>query len=180
LEFDNDNSSLNKKNSNIYFLIKNYSENLDIINREFENLNLNSKIVISLNKKIFDYALKSKGRLDIYAKAHFIVNLINALEKIIPNMKSNLKNLEILYDFETMEKDLLQTILMGEAEKFTKIKLDLLIEKFSKNLIARNNETNTMKDLKKLLILHQNIDDQESIKLLENILVKLMGHPEVN
>jgi hypothetical protein len=88
--------------------------------------------------------------------------------------------LEILYDFETMEKDLLQTILMGEAEKFTKIKLDLLIEKFSKNLIARNNETNTMKDLKKLLILHQNIDDQESIKLLENILVKLMGHPEVN
>lgn len=179
VEFKQESNLTNEKNPTILFVIKE-TNNSNGNNTELENLSLDNKIKITLNSKVINYALKSNGRLDIYAKAHFILSLIDALEKKNCNIRANLKNLEILKDFETMEKDLLGIISIGEAEKFTKTKSDALIENLVENLIARNNETKIIRDLKKLLVLYQNINDQESLKFLENILVKLMGHPEVN
>jgi hypothetical protein len=178
LEFNQENNLTSDKNASILFLIKD-ANNPNNINSSLENLSLENTLKITLNSKLLNYAIKSNGRLDIYAKAHFFLSLFSALENKNANLRSKLKNLEVLKDFETMEKDLLNTISMGEAEKFTKSKFDALIEKLVENLIARNNETKIIRDLKKLLVLYQNINDQESLKYVENILVKLMGHPEV-
>ena len=179
LEYNRETNLTSEKNNKILFLIGDVN-NSNNANLALENLSLGNKMKITLNSKLINYAIKSNGRLDIYAKAHVFLSIFSALENRVTNFRSNLKNLEILKDFETMEKDLLGIISVGEAEKFTKTKSDALIEKLVENLIARNNETKIIRDLKKLLILFQNINDQESLKYLENILVKLMGHPEVN
>lgn len=180
LQFNNENELTSEKNSNILFVLRNTNSYTDNNIIEVENLSIDDKLSINLDKKLIDYALKSNGRLDIYAKAHFILNLISALDKKTNgDLKLKLNNLEILKYFETMEKDLLGIISMGESEKFTKNKFDNLIENFVENLIARNYELKTIKDLKKMIVLYQNINDQQSLKLLENLLIKLMGHPEV-
>lgn len=178
LEFNEEINLTSDKNTSILFLITSANNPNNIIS-SLENLSLENKLKINLNSKLLNYASKSNGRFDIYAKAHFFLSLFSALENKNVNLRTKLKNLEVLKEFETMEKDLLNTISMGEAEKFTKSKFDALIEKLVENLIARNNETKIIRDLKKLLVLYQNINDQESLKYVENILVKLMGHPEV-
>jgi len=178
LEFNNEINFTSYKNSSIIFLIKDDNKS-NSMNSALENLSLENKLQITLNSNILNYSIKSNGRLDIYAKAHFVFSLFSALENKKANFRSNLKNLEVLKDFETMEKDLLGIISKGKAEKFNKTKLNSLIEKLAENLIARNNDTKIIRDLKSLLVLYQNINDQESLKYVENLLVKLMGHPEV-
>jgi len=180
LQFNNENELTSEKNSNILFLLRDTNINTDDNLIELENLSIDDKLTINLDKKLIKYALNSNGRLDIYAKAHFFLNIISALDKKTNgDLKHKLNNLEILKYFETMEKDLFGIISMGESQKFTKNKFDNLIENFVENLMARNYETKTIKELKKMIVLFQNINDQQSLKLLENLLIKLMGHPEV-
>lgn len=155
----------------------NYSREADFQNKNSSNEEKFLHVV--LNKKLIKYAMNSNGRLDIYAKAHIVNRLFNALDLKFPQIKNSITNLEILADFTTMEKDLLNILALGENEKFTQKKFDSLIEKFVDDMVARNFDMKIIKELKKMLVLYQNINDQESIKLMESLLVKLMGHPEV-
>lgn len=176
LDFQNEK---NQNSANINIIIENPVLNNEEVTK-WDSLNLTNSLNVFLNKKLIDYARKSNGRLDIYAKAHVFNRVILTLTKKIPNIKDNLKKTQIFNDFEVMEKDLVNTIKIGEGERLINEKFVKFIEKFAQDIIERKNDTKSMKDLKKLLILYQNINDETSIKLLENLLVKLMGHPDVN
>lgn len=124
---------------------------------------------IHLSKKILHYGLVTNGRLDIYIQAHFLKSFLQSIKKesVYP---------EFFESLSTMESDLFGIIQAGEAEKLTEKKYLELVEIF-----VRHGEkiTNSLKTMKKLLAIFQNLNDNESIKILERLLVQLLGHPEV-
>lgn len=84
----------------------------------------------------------------------------------------------MLKNFKKMEEMILHVILQAEKEKFTQEKYNQFIEKIANGIKTRNFDNKIIKELKTLLSLYQNTNDEKSLKFMENILIKLIGHPD--
>ena len=122
-----------------------------------------------LNKKLLTLGEKGLGRLDIYVKAHIIKSIILYLG--IDELAAFTQN------FKTMEDDLIKVSETAEKEKFTMEKYKDMVNLFA-NGEKKDEWYQTLVQLKKLLIVFQNVNDQESIDNLERLYIQLLGHFE--
>jgi starch synthase len=122
-----------------------------------------------LNENLVKLGEKGKGRLDIYVKAHIIKSIILFLG--ISELTAFITN------FQTMEDDLLKVAETAEKEKFTMEKYNNMVILFS-NGEKRDEWYKILPQLKKLLIVFQNVNDKESIENLERLYIQLLGHFE--
>ena len=120
-----------------------------------------------LNKKLLTLGQKGYGRLDIYVKAHIIKSIILFLE--IPELAAFTQN------FQTMEDDLIKVSETAQQQKFTMEKYKRMVDFFA-NGEKKNEWDQTLLQLRKLLIVFQNVNDQESISNLERLYIQLLGH----
>ena len=126
---------------------------------------------ISINKKLFETGLKTLGRLDIYIKSIIfkqIINIhLNSLEKVLPK--------EFLSSLNTMEKDINRILSAAESQAMN-------VEKYSKllNIFVDDNtmKREQIKDLRKLFIVYQNVNDEVSLKFCEKLFIQMLGHRE--
>ena len=128
-----------------------------------------SKGKFVLNKKLLTLGQKGLGRLDIYVKAHIIKSIILYLG--IDELAAFTQN------FKVMEDDLIKVSETAEKQKFTMEKYKEMVELFS-NGEKKDEWYQTLLQLKKSLVLFQNVNDQESICNLERLYVQLLGHFE--
>ena len=122
-----------------------------------------------LNKKLLTLGQKGLGRLDIYVKAHIIKSIILYLG--IDELAAFTQN------FKIMEDDLIKVSETAEQQKFTMEKYNEMVNLFS-NGEKKDEWYQTLLQLKKALVLFQNVNDQESISNLERLYVQLLGHFE--
>jgi len=127
--------------------------------------------ILQINRKLFLYGLKTIGRLDIYVKCHFLKQLLslhsNTLGKVVPK--------EFIESLNTMEKDIYRTITTAETTPFTEEKYMRYLEIFvDKNKKKRD----VVKEIKKLFIVYQNVNEEVSLKLCEKLFIQLLGHEE--
>ena len=120
-----------------------------------------------LNKKLLSLGQKGYGRLDIYVKAHIIKSIILFLG--IPELAAFTQN------FQTMEDDLIKVSDTAEKEKFTCDKYKRMVDLFA-NGEKKDDWDKVLLQLRKLLIVFQNVNDQQSIDNLERLFVQLLGH----
>lgn len=160
----------NEDKEKIYFFLMDQNES-----NSFQEEKENSCINIFLSKNFITKTSKVNGRLDIYARAHLINNF--------PGLKNskNSKNSEpeIFKIFKKMEETIFEYINLAEKEKFTKEIFDDYINKIGEGIKNRNYNNNILSNLKKSLKLFQNVNDEKSLKFMEEILIKLMGHPDI-
>ena len=128
-----------------------------------------SKGKFVLNKKLLTLGQKGLGRLDIYVKAHIIKSIILYLG--IDELAAFTQN------FKVMEDDLIKVSETAEQQKFTMEKYNEMVNLFS-NGEKKDEWYQTLLQLKKALVLFQNVNDQESISNLERLYVQLLGHFE--
>ena len=126
-----------------------------------------SKGKLVLNKKLLILGQKGFGRLDIYVKAHIIKSIILFLG--IDELAAFTQN------FKTMEDDLIKVSETAQQQKFTMEKYNEMVNFFS-NGEKKNEWDQTLLQLKKALVLFQNVNDQESISNLERLYIQLLGH----
>ena len=127
----------------------------------------NGKFV--LNENLIKIGENGKGRLDIYVKAHIIKNIILFLG--ISELSAFTTN------FQTMEDDLLKVVETAQKEKFTLDKYNEMVTLFA-NGERKDEWMKVLSQLKKLLIVFQNVNDLESIDNLERLYIQLLGHFE--
>ena len=120
-----------------------------------------------LNENLVKLGEKAKGRLDIYVKAHIIKSIILFLG--ISELSAYTTN------FQTMEDDLLKVFDTANKEKFTIEKYNDMVNVFA-NGEKREDWYKILPQLKKLLIIFQNVNDNESIDNLERLFIQLLGH----
>lgn len=126
-----------------------------------------SKGNFELNKTMLDLGKDSRGRLDIYIKAHIAKNIIlfsgfeqfNAYSKI----------------YGRMEDDLTKIYQTGTNERFTQKEYEECVELFV-NGEKRDDWYTRISHYIKMLSIYQNINDTESIARLERLFVQLLGH----
>ena len=176
-----------------YLLADNESKHynyIDIAKKSFSNLRISeedtniSKVPIVLQniiskkstdlqikKLILDLGFNSHGRLDVYMKIHIMKAIIIYLndEDILPYIQI----------FQQMEDDLLKLYNNAVKEKLTKKKYDEYVDIFT-NLNMRDKWKDHLIHCRKLIGMFQNINDIDSLNILEKLLIQLLGHFERN
>ena len=138
------------------------------LTEDFNNIN-NKEKNLKFSKKLFFYSLNSEGKLDIYLKAHI-------LKQILIFLKFESLNASFFETLKIMEKDILDLITIGETERLTEEKYLNYVEIFVKE---PQKIDYSLKHLKKILNIFQNLGDTKSIKLLEKLFIQLLGHSQV-
>jgi hypothetical protein len=140
---------------------------IQLIDKESRDQNQN----LQINRKLFLFGLKTLGRLDIYVKCHILKQLLsiqsNSLGKVVTK--------EFIESINTMEKDIYRIITTAETTPFTEEKymryVEILVDKNKK-------KRDVVKEIKKLFIVYQNVNDELSLKLCEKLFIQLLGHEE--
>ena len=124
---------------------------------------------LQIKKLIIDLGIQSHGRLDVYVKIHIMKAIIIFLndEDILPYIQI----------FEQMEDDLLKLYKNSVKEKLNKKKYDEYVDIFT-NLEMRNKWKEHLTHFRKLIGMFQNVNDLESLNILETLLIQLLGHFE--
>ena len=122
---------------------------------------------ILIKKKIIELGLESHGRLDIYAKIHILKSLISYINN--PNLLPYSKG------FQNIENDLIKLYNKSQKDKFTEEKYEQAVKLFA-NGEKRDLWTDEITKYKKSLGCFQNVNDLESIKILEKLFIQLLGH----
>ena len=182
---------LNSLKESYYLLADNESKHYnykDIAKKSFPNLRISeedtniSKVPIVLQnvisqkssdlqirKLILDLGFQSHGRLDVYMKIHIMKAIIIYLndEDILPYIQI----------FQQMEDDLLKLYNNSIKEKLDKKKYNEYVELFT-NLNMRDKWKEHLIHCRKLIGMYQNVNDLESLDILERLLIQLLGHFE--
>ena len=182
---------LNSLKESYYLLADNESKHfnyIDMAKKAFSNLRISeedtniSKVPIVLQKEIskkstdlqikkliLDLGFKSHGRLDVYMKIHIMKAIIIYLndEDILPYIQI----------FQQMEDDLLKLYNNSVKEKLNKKKYDEYVDIFT-NLDMRDKWKDHLVHCRKLIGMFQNVNDIESLNILEKLLIQLLGHFE--
>ena len=182
---------LNSLKESYYLLADNESKHYnysDIAKKSFQNLRISeedtniSKVPIVLQsviskkstdlqirKLILDLGFNSHGRLDVYVKIHIMKAIIIYLndEDILPYIQI----------FQQMEDDLLKLYSNAVREKLNKKKYDEYVDIFT-NLNMREKWKDHLIHCRKLIGMFQNVNDIESLNILERLLIQLLGHFE--
>ena len=182
---------LNSLKESYYLLADNESKHYnysDIAKKSFSNLRISeedtniSKVPIVLQseiskkssdlqikKLILDLGFKSNGRLDVYVKIHIMKAIIIYLndEEILPYIQI----------FQQMEDDLIKLYHNSVREKLNKKKYDEYVDIFT-NLEMRDKWKDHLIHCRKLIGMFQNVNDFESLDILERLLIQLLGHFE--
>ncbi len=182
---------LNSLKESYYLLADNESRHYnytDIAKKSFSNLRISeedtniSKVPIVLQtviskkstdlqirKLILDLGFQSHGRLDVYMKIHIMKAIIIYLndEDILPYIQI----------FQQMEDDLLKLYNNSVKEKLNKKKYDDYVDIFA-NLNMRDKWKDHLVHCRKLIGMFQNVNDIESLNILERLLIQLLGHCE--
>ena len=122
-----------------------------------------------IKKLILDLGFQSHGRLDVYVKIHIMKAII-----IYINDEDILPYIQI---FQQMEDDLLKLYNTSLKEKLNKEKYDEFVEVFT-NLDMRDKWKDHLSHCRKLIGIFQNVNDLESLDILERLLIQLLGHFE--
>lgn len=154
-----------KNTSNFELTLSNFS--IQFTDKESKDHNK----FLQINKKLFLYGLKTLGRLDIYVKCHILKQLSslnsNSLGIAIPR--------EFIDSLNKMEKDIYHIITTAESSPFTEEKYMRYVEIF---LDKNKKKRDTIKEMKKLFIAYQNVNEEVSLKLCEKLFIQLLGHDE--
>ena len=124
---------------------------------------------LQIKKLILDLGFKSNGRLDVYVKIHIIKAMIIYLndEDILPYIQI----------FQQMEDDLIKLYHNSVREKLNQKKYDDYVDIFT-NLEMRDKWKEHLIHCRKLIGMFQNVNDTESLDILERLLIQLLGHFE--
>lgn len=166
-------------NSMIHLFKKNKLKNLNTFEISLSNFTVhlidkeinNQSDKLQISRKLFLYGLKTQGRLDIYVKCHVLKQLLsinsNILNPVLPKEFSDSLN--------TMEKDIYRIITTAESTPFTEDRYMKYVEIFiDKNKKKRE----TIKEIKKLFIVYQNVNEERSLKFCEKLFIQLLGHED--
>ena len=120
-----------------------------------------------IKKLILNLGFVSHGRLDIYVKIHIIKALIIYLndEELLPYIQI----------FQQMEDDLMKLYNNSQKEKLTEKKYEDLVKLFADGEM-RNKWKEQLTHCRKLIGVFQNVNDLESLKILEKLFIQLLGH----
>ena len=134
-----------------------------------QNENSKSSSEIRIKKLILDLGFGSHGRLDVYVKIHIMKAIIIYLndEEILPYIQI----------FQQMEDDLLKLYDTSLKEKLNQKKYQEFVEIFT-NLDMRDKWKDHLSHCRKLIGIFQNVNDFESLDILEKLLIQLLGHFE--
>jgi hypothetical protein len=133
----------------------------------FDSSDTNPELkVIKLNYKIIMKGLYSNGRLNIFIRTHLLLALIRSLD-----IKINFE--EILSSLSQMEKELVKQIELAESMYITEEQFSSYFDVF---INSREKIPQTLKTLRKFLNLFLNLNEKNSIKKLECLYIKLIGH----
>ena len=134
-----------------------------------QNENSKSSSEIRIKKLILDLGFGSHGRLDVYVKIHIMKAIIIYLndEEILPYIQI----------FQQMEDDLLKLYDTSLKEKLNQKKYQDFVEIFT-NLDMRDKWKDHLSHCRKLIGIFQNVNDFESLDILEKLLIQLLGHFE--
>ena len=124
---------------------------------------------LQIKKLILDLGFQSHGRLDVYVKIHIMKAII-----IYINDEDILPYIQI---FQQMEDDLLKLYDTSVKEKLNNKKYDEFVEVFT-NLDMRDKWKEHLSHCRKLIGIFQNVNDLESLDILERLLIQLLGHFE--
>ena len=124
---------------------------------------------LQIKKLILDLGFKSNGRLDVYVKIHIIKAIIIYLndEDILPYIQI----------FQQMEDDLIKLYHNSVREKLNQKKYEEYVDIFT-NLEMRDKWKEHLIHCRKLIGMFQNVNDNESLDILERLLIQLLGHFE--
>jgi hypothetical protein len=153
---------------NLFIEIKN-DENSNSISESNLITTLSNENCIIIDKKLFLYSYNSEGRLNIYTKAHILNRIIHNSHLVSPSFTST----DFITGINTMEKDLQKLIQQAESFKIDNLKFAEYVEIF---VNEREKIPQALKELRKGLTLFQNLNIKSSLKILENLYVKLLGH----
>ena len=128
-----------------------------------------SKGHFEINKTIIQLGINSKGRLDIYVKAHIIKNIILFSGREELNAFTQI--------FQLMEDDLTKLYETAKKEKFGEESFLETVKLFA-NGELRDKWKSKIATFKKMLTVYQNVNDETSIKYLERLFIQLLGHFE--
>ena len=128
-----------------------------------------SKGHFEINKTIIQLGINSKGRLDIYVKAHIIKNIILFSGREELNAFTQI--------FQLMEDDLTKLYETAKKEKFGEERYLETVKLFA-NGELRDKWKSKIATFKKMLTVYQNVNDESSIKYLERLFIQLLGHFE--
>ena len=158
---------LNMCNKERYHLIKEMLNNKEKSEKKLQNENIILRIKISnvdikeqcegVNKKLIENAMLSRGRLDLYAKA-YILNFIKKSECLC---KLSTKLLELY---------------LNKENSFDEEKVKEYVDLFTKEEMEEKWKEELNEVLPKMIDYYQKINDMQSLRNIEAILIKLLGH----
>ena len=122
---------------------------------------------IKINKLILELAFESRGRLDIYMKIHILKSLLLYINS--PRLSS------YIYLFDKMELDLMNSYQASLSNELDEFKYEQLVNIFT-DIENKNNWDKYLLNLKKLLSIFQNFNNEKSISILEKLFIQLLGH----
>ena len=124
---------------------------------------------LQIKKLILELGFQSHGRLDVYMKIHIMKAII-----IYINDDDILPYIQI---FQQMEDDLIKLYNNASKEKLDKKKYNEYVDIFT-NLNMRDKWREHLIHCRKLIGMFQNVNDFESLDILERLLIQLLGHFE--
>ena len=158
---------LNMCNKERYYLIKELIHNKEKNGKKLQNENEILRIRLSnvdikeqcegVNHKLIENAMLSRGRLDLYVKA-YIVNCLKKSEKL---SKLSTKLLELY---------------LNKENSFDEGKVKEYVDLFTKEEMEEKWKEELNVVLPKMIDYYQKINDTQSLRNIEAILIKLLGH----